>query len=212
MMKNDHKFSSVEENCTDNNLDLLSSIIGLTETVRFSIYNAPNEEIREITPKIAKLFMDTLCEPDELAGAKVTISFQAQGLNWFGETYHEGDDTFLVIINCDWPWEIMILVLAHELTHVKQYLVGDLVDVDIEGSDDMTCHWQGVYYTVRKNSVPDKQHERDLQKIAYDDRPNELEAQAMERRLYTLYLGSLLRDDSVSNPAATIAHIEYFRN
>lgn len=68
----------------------------------------------------------------------------------------------------------MLLAIAHEMVHVKQYAKREMVDY-INGNNAIKLRWQGEIFDLKKNSD-------------YWEHPWEIEAFGRERGLYYKYL------------------------
>ena len=91
-----------------------------------------------------------------------------------GTTVHsllDGKDILHIVIEKNMSDYKKMLILAHEMTHAKQYLKGELFDYQ----DDNHISWHGLEYTDVKN-------------IPYNEREWESEAMFYETKLYRLYL------------------------
>lgn len=98
-----------------------------------------------------------------LSEKKVTSEFGHNGSVFM----NQDDGVVYMLINSNLTMEKLMLTLAHEMVHVKQYLLGELHQV-IDG-DDVTNIWHG-------HVVPEMQ---------YFDRPWEIEAMREEKYLST---------------------------
>ena len=85
---------------------------------------------------------------------------------------YEKPKTYNISIESAQPKEDLILTLAHEFVHVKQYRTGELRDYLKEGLTH--CRWQGNRFCFSK--------------LEYWDYPWEIEAYGKERGLYCRFL------------------------
>lgn len=133
-----------------------------------------------------RFFGKKLLTPSLFEKVEVHIEFEnfGKGTNEFA--YCEWVDTnhrakqFIITANKKLSRKDMILALAHEMVHVKQYARGELKDY----LKSRKCKW--------------KDEVLDLEQVDYWDLPWEIEAFGREKGLYVRYMEHLRsKDDAV---------------
>jgi hypothetical protein len=111
------------------------------------------------TADIAKYIFAAICDGDYL---DVDIEIEVEPtLDIEAEMYPTDDNTYVIILRDD-TIEHIRTTLAHELTHVHQYVRGDLVE-----DDHGRMFWKGKY--INTSEVP------------YRELPWEIEAYKLEK-------------------------------
>jgi hypothetical protein len=101
---------------------------------------------------------------------EIYLDIQSKNIKADGTCLHLDDLDFEIEINNKLSFEHMMITLAHEMVHVKQYAKKELKSKYLKGKSIDT--WKGVKY-------------KDLK---YDQQPWEQEATLMEQEMFTKFL------------------------
>jgi len=143
--------------------DLIVSVEGGSEELRELVYEATffylklllKRKIKNINIDIE--LVDNLRKKEKIFGDAIT-----------GETYK---DIIIRLNNSKTNYQLVLLNLAHEMVHAKQYIRKELVDLNLT-----TAKWKG------ENIVHEDYH--------YFDHPWEIDATGRERGLYFRFISN----------------------
>lgn len=134
-------------------------------------------ESKEIR-KAVKFYIDLLLTPRQQKNLKLTITMEnlpyKAYMEWLDKPVKPKE--FRIVLNKKNRRRESLLSLAHEMVHLKQYVVGELSDA-----------------TLRSNAKW-KKEELNEEEIHYYDLPYEIEAFGRERGLYIRFLESLSKE------------------
>jgi len=108
----------------------------------------------------------------DIEADSIEVRFDTEvNLDADGFCTQEDDDSYLIEISTQLRGEDLIRTLIHELVHVRQYLLGSLEQIHVDGKGPR-MYWNS----------------KDMTDRSYDDRPWEIEAHGVEYRLCSEFL------------------------
>ncbi len=131
--------------------------------MEINVYNA-SEKLENYTINAVEFAMAKFFNLDELEDISVDVDFT--DLDVEGHCIDAGDGDFSIEVKKDLPMREKMIVLMHELVHMKQHIAGELdfggLIIDKDGMKCKTTMWMD--------------EEVDENSIDYFDRPWEIEA------------------------------------
>jgi hypothetical protein len=139
----------------------------------------PTKVNRSLCKKSIKWYAEKLIPERKLKNKIIRVQFEKELLKKhgiFGECFDDDQEkhTYDIIMDSALSKTQMLTALAHEVTHIKQFINGELKNMS-----GPFCKWNGIKVNYEE--------------IEYWDHPWEIDAHGREKGLYYRFLDSLKR-------------------